>query len=1732
MTKIYIGTSANLYGTVYDHLFLVKAPNDDLTTQTYTHKLIEAGPSLIQVGPIAVTDKLVVVNDASYTFEGNALDKNGDGDLNDPGDLQPADKGLISVDTSSIDEDVFWDNAVEYVSNLGPQDNTMSIDTGYLYGVGLHGPNSNSVIISVLATQGINIADNLPTGTYVGDTSLAGYQHLLDSNQDVIMTVFSGQPERLTFHDKSGNDFIIVQDGALLDITKDEDTSSWNNIVMDGRSNLNGLYLAKAGNDLEIRGTPVNILSDIVDIEDHFDPAGGFNSKYLFITSGSVTHSNIDLANNTVSGVTIHRQIDTRLLGDVEWDAITGSVALSDVFTVNDENPNVTGNSGDEFIIGNSQNNILIGGDGSDQFFGGAGIDTVDYSTDSSSITADLTALSVIDGFGKTDTLENIENIIGTNFDDDFVINSLVNEVDGGTGHDIVSIKDTFFNSPTYTSDTSAINILWKDDGSFLLDTGTSLKNVEEFNTSNGAQLIFSAETMGNNYSSIIPTGIHNNDHILDYSTYNSGGITIDIANKTVSSGGLTDQYNNQFGIVVGTNAGDTISHNSTVDSGGLWDFYSGTGDDDIYNWNGAYHYSGGNDNFYQNVMGIHQTQTNIIVPETISSNDITVSFSQNQLLVNYTPTTQVYSYDVVYTIGSLGTITFNDVVITHNHQDVGDGLKWYYNVGDGSASLNNQYLTNLPTFNKEILGSTVGVVESVYGGLLSDLPSPSLVTSNNSYIAKSFYGSQADEVIDISSAGNNDFEDGLYLYGGDDDVTGSDYAESIYLGNGNDTSTGGAGNDAIYGGFGDDSLLDGGEGDDIVSGGAGDDVLVYNLTNGGTDYYYGGSGTDTLRIVSDQSLGASSMTREEKRTLAEQLGEFTLYTQELSDPSVSAGNGYKFDFGLHASDFENIEFVVDNTPDNTDNFIFGTLLGSVVDLINLGAGNDLAFGYGGNDTLNGEDGDDFLNGGLGSDILNGGLGTDTADYSDESTQQKIDLVAGTAENNLGDVDTLTSIENIIGSDHADEISGDAIANDLQGGKGNDILSGGAGVDVISGGEGNDIIRHYLASNLSNADNYYAGTGRDTLEIHFDTEAQYQLFAAELESYKTYLRANSDITTDNLLVTTSTGIVLSDFERVDSFVGGVLHKANEDIDGTSSADTIYGVLDSTNEIFNALDGDDTVYARSGHDTLNGGDGFDVLYGMDGDDTLNGDAGNDFLAGGDGDDHLNGGIGHDTLEGGLGVDIAYAGEGNDRLVGDEGDDTLYGETGSDRLIGGVGNDTLDGGDGLDVADYSAAANAVHVNLYNGVASDDGDGGSDTLISIEDVTGSAGNDTLTGDTGDNVLRGEDGDDFIYGYDGNDTLYGGAGNDELRGQNGTDTYYAGDGNDLIYSDQGDTAFGEAGDDVFRGYGGTGLFDGGDGTDRVWWRDYMHAGNVGLTVDLAAGTATDGDNNVATLVSIENITGSSYNDILHGDNNINIIRGGGNYNGLTDGDDTIYGYGGNDKLYGDAGIDTIYGGDGDDTISGNDGDDVLHGGDGVDYITGDAGDDTIYAGGGNDEIYAGAGIDTVYGGDGNDILRGEEDADILFGDDGADYLYGYGDNDNLTGGAGIDRMYGGDGDDTLTFDQDSDRMWGGNGADDFIAEEGSLLNHEMSYIYDFLESEDQVDISALLVGYNSSIHNLSDFVNVAQGYNTTIQVDRDGTAGTHGWDNVVRLQGNTTISTDVSLLVDTVNNDGVLII
>lgn len=263
---------------------------------------------------------------------------------------------------------------------------------------------------------------------------------------------------------------------------------------------------------------------------------------------------------------------------------------------------------------------------------------------------------------------------------------------------------------------------------------------------------------------------------------------------------------------------------------------------------------------------------------------------------------------------------------------------------------------------------------------------------------------------------------------------------------------------------------------------------------------------------------------------------------------------------------------------------------------------------------------------------------------------------------------------------------------------------------------------------------------------------------------------------------------------------------------------------------------------TGYDILDGTPGNDRFDALLGNDTVNGLGGDDEITGGPGFDLLLGGIGNDTLRGAENADTLIGGDGNDLLGGGKGVDSIDGGNGDDTLSGAAGGDTLIGGDGLDLVDYSAATDAVVVNLtivgvpqlVSVLQS------SDSLSGIERVRGSNLADTLTGDATNNQLFGLLGNDTLIGNEGFDTLEGGDGNDLLAGGNNADALAGGVGNDTLGGGKGvDSLDGGDGDDSLTGALGPDLLTGGSGADRFVFNSALDGvANIDTILDFASGT------------------------------------------------------------------------------------------------------------------------------------------------------------------------------------------------------------------------------------------------------------------------------------------------------
>jgi Ca2+-binding RTX toxin-like protein len=782
--------------------------------------------------------------------------------------------------------------------------------------------------------------------------------------------------------------------------------------------------------------------------------------------------------------------------------------------------------------------------------------------------------------------------------------------------------------------------------------------------------------------------------------------------------------------------------------------------------------------------------------------------------------------------------------------------------------------------------------------------------------------------------------------------------------------------------------------------------------------------------------------------------------------------------------------------------------------------------------TLSGDLSYESFRGRGGNDFIDGRTGLDRADYripSDQTEGIVVNLAAGivTGDQAAMGVDTLRGIE-VIRSTFLDDFydaSGFTLAN----------------VANPSVNRGDILVLAPIGVTLASAayNEFQALAGHDTVIGNGATQVSFRSLLVEnllgsLPSVRASFGTDSSGSADYGLTDGGYGTV--NFTGVFSLRGS---DGNDQLTGSTGYQELIGGY--------------------GDDILLGGEGADILKGHDGrsgatlnptslytdNDWLDGGAGNDLLRGDFGNDTLIGGTGNDTMEGGTGNDtydvdsasdvvsetVAGTNGGvdtvlswltaytlgsnveNGRILGTSAAN-LTGNSLSNVLYAGTGNNVLDGVSGVDTVSYAYATGGVQVSLALSTAQVTGGSGSDTLIGIENLTGSAYADSLTGNAAANVLDGGSGIDTMIGGDGSDTYYVRDVGDSVSETNAN---LATGGADTVSSTLSTYTLGanvENGRILATGianltanslnnvlYAGVGdnVLNGSTGTDTVSYA-YGVTGTTGVTVNLSSTTAqATGGSGIDTLISIENLAGSNFNDSLTGNSAVNVLDGGTGIDTMTGGD-------GSDSYYvrdvGDivsetnaiastGGTDTVYSYLSSYTLGTN----VENGrilASVAANLTGNSLANVLYAGTGNNVLNGVSGVDTVSyqyataavsvslattvaqvtGGSGSDTLQnidnltGSNFHDTLIGDGNANTLSGLALNDYLNGGAGNDALLGGDGTDLLIGGLGKDLLTGGTGNDTFdfnALNETGLTSATWDVISDFVHGTDKIDLATL---------------------------------------------------------------------
>ena len=226
--------------------------------------------------------------------------------------------------------------------------------------------------------------------------------------------------------------------------------------------------------------------------------------------------------------------------------------------------------------------------------------------------------------------------------------------------------------------------------------------------------------------------------------------------------------------------------------------------------------------------------------------------------------------------------------------------------------------------------------------------------------------------------------------------------------------------------------------------------------------------------------------------------------------------------------------------------------------------------------------------------------------------------------------------------------------------------------------------------------------------------------------------------------------------------------------------TITGT-DGANRIEQGRETEIRVIARGGNDTiilnrsddLGGGNFVDAGTGNDSVVNFK-EFGNDIRLGAGNDTYVGTGFASFSNEPG---DVVRAGDGNDSFVVSTFKSQYFGENGNDTFTSVGWQNVFNGGAGTDTISYEARSDdpslgGVTVSLIEGLAQT-GANRFETLVSIENATGSQKADTIIGNNGVNTLMGLGGNDAMDGLRGNDILIGGRGSDYMLGGVGADQF-----------------------------------------------------------------------------------------------------------------------------------------------------------------------------------------------------------------------------------------------------------------------------------------------------------------------------------------------------------------------
>ncbi|HEX2125422.1 MAG TPA: calcium-binding protein [Thermoleophilaceae bacterium] len=457
---------------------------------------------------------------------------------------------------------------------------------------------------------------------------------------------------------------------------------------------------------------------------------------------------------------------------------------------------------------------------------------------------------------------------------------------------------------------------------------------------------------------------------------------------------------------------------------------------------------------------------------------------------------------------------------------------------------------------------------------------------------------------------------------GGDDLINGTQLADTLEGGDGNDRIIGDDNQpntrDDMRGENGDDTLVwNPGDDDDINEGGPGNDTAEVN-----------GGGKEQFEVKPSATPGRVAFDRVQPDTT---FG--APFSVDISDDTerLDLNAGGDLDIINAAAGLDALAFGLDIDGGDGDDTIDG---GDGADRISGGNGNDRLTGddnpLNTRDVVGGDAGDDTMiwNGGDDDDVNEGGDGNDTVEVNGANLPEAFTVkpsatqagrvvfdrlaTPGPGPFNI-DIGTSERLDlNANGGD--DTVTADAgfsaLRLDVDGGDGNDSLDGGDAADRLSGDAGNDRLvgddnpagsrdeslggagDDTMVWNPGDDDDINeGGDGNDTVEVNGDGPEEFEVKPAAVPGRVSFDRTNP--APFNIDIGTSEQLVLN---------------AGDGNDKIAGSKGLAGLISSA---FNGDDGDDRIKGTDGEDLLTGGKGKDLIRARDkAADRVEGDAGFD------------------------------------------------------------------------------------------------------------------------------------------------------------------------------------------------------------------------------------------------------------------------------------------------------------------------------------------------------------------------------------------------------------------------------------------------------------------------------------------------------------------------------------------